>query len=93
MDEKRVEGTVRDVSGKVQEGLGRVTGDSKTQAEGIANQALGTAQDLYGQATDAASDSAATLDKWFRNAIERQPYTTAIIAMGIGLALGRLRRS
>jgi uncharacterized protein YjbJ (UPF0337 family) len=93
MDENRVEGTVRNVSGKMQEGLGRMTVNSKTQAEGITNQAVGTAQDLYGQATDAASDSAATLDRWFRNAIERQPYTTAIIAMCIGLALGHLRRS
>ena len=35
MDEKRVEGTVRDVSGKVQEGLGRVTGDLKRKPKAL----------------------------------------------------------
>ena len=47
MDENRVEGTARKVAGKVQEGVGRVTGDAQTRAEGLANQAAGTAQDLY----------------------------------------------
>ena len=32
MDENRVEGTVRKVGGKVQEGIGRVTGDARVQA-------------------------------------------------------------
>ena len=54
MDEDRVEGTARHVGGKVQEAVGRVTGDARTRAEGLANQAAGTAQDLYGQAADTA---------------------------------------
>jgi uncharacterized protein YjbJ (UPF0337 family) len=33
MDVNRVEGTARKVSGKVQEGVGRVTGDAQTHAE------------------------------------------------------------
>ena len=37
MDENRVAGTVRNVGGKAEEGFGRVTGDSKTQAEGLVN--------------------------------------------------------
>jgi uncharacterized protein YjbJ (UPF0337 family) len=92
MDENRVEGTVRNVGGKVQEGLGRITGDAKTQAEGIANRAAGATQDFYGQAKDAASDSVTSLDSWLRNAIETQPYATAAIALGVGWLLGRLHR-
>jgi len=92
MDENRVEGTVRNVGGKVQEGLGRATGDAKTQVDGMANQAMGTAQDLYGQARDTATESAATFDKWLRDTIETQPYTTAAVALGIGWLLGRLHR-
>ena len=99
MDENRVAGTVRNVGGKAEEGFGRVTGDSKTQAEGLANQAAGAAQDLYGQARDsaadaagAARDTAATLEQWLRRTIETQPYTTAIIAVGIGWLLGRTHR-
>jgi uncharacterized protein YjbJ (UPF0337 family) len=92
MDENRVEGTVRNAGGKVQEGFGRVTGDAKSQVEGMANQAMGAAQDLYGQARDSAADSAATFDRWLRNTIETQPYTTAAVALGIGWLLGRLHR-
>jgi uncharacterized protein YjbJ (UPF0337 family) len=55
MDDDRVEGTARNVGGKVQEGWGKVTGNAQTQAEGLANQAAGAAQDLYGQAADAAT--------------------------------------
>jgi uncharacterized protein YjbJ (UPF0337 family) len=47
MDENRFEGTARNVGGKVQEGLGRATGDVKTKTEGMINQAAGAAQDLY----------------------------------------------
>ncbi len=99
MDENRVAGTVRNVGGKAEEGFGRVTGDSKTQAEGLVNQAAGAAQVLYGQARDsaadaagAARDTAATLEQWLRRTIETQPYTTAIIAVGIGWLLGRMHR-
>lgn len=55
MDENRIAGTARNIGGKAEEGLGRVTGDAKTEAEGVVNQIKGTAQDLYGQARDTAS--------------------------------------
>lgn len=88
MDEDRIAGTARKLGGKVQEDVGRFTGDTQTQLKGIANRAAGTAQDLYGQ----AADTAATFDKWLRKTIETQPYTTAIVALGIGWLLGRTRR-
>ena len=92
MDENRLEGTARNLGGKVQEGVGRVTGDAKTQAEGIANQVRGQAQDLYGQAADTARDTATSLDSWLRETIETQPYTTALVALGIGWLIGRMHR-
>jgi uncharacterized protein YjbJ (UPF0337 family) len=92
MDENRVEGTARTFGGKVQEGFGKVTGDAQTRAEGVMNQAAGTAQDLYGQTADVARQTATTLDAWLRNAIETQPYTTAIVALGLGWLLGRMHR-
>jgi uncharacterized protein YjbJ (UPF0337 family) len=55
MDENRIAGTAKNIGGKVEEGFGRVTGDSKSQVEGIASQAAGAAQDLYGQARDSAA--------------------------------------
>jgi hypothetical protein len=39
MDENRVEGTMKNVSGKVEEGVGRITGNARTRAEGVAKQA------------------------------------------------------
>jgi uncharacterized protein YjbJ (UPF0337 family) len=92
MDDNRVAGTAKNIGGKVEEGFGRVTGDTKSQVEGLANQAAGAAQDLYGQAADTARDTAVTFDKWLRNQIETQPYVTAVAAVGIGWLLGRLHR-
>ncbi len=99
MDENRLAGTAENAGGKVEEGLGRVTGNTKTQVEGIANQAAGAARDLYGKARDsaadaagAARDSAASLQKWLRHTVETQPYTTALIAVGVGWLLGRMHR-
>jgi uncharacterized protein YjbJ (UPF0337 family) len=92
MDENRVEGTARSVGGKVQEGVGRISGDARARAEGLANQAVGTAQDLYGQAADTAREQVTSLDRWLRHTIETQPYTSALIALGIGWLLGRTHR-
>ena len=81
MDENRITGTARNLGGKVEEGVGRVTGDAKTQVRGMADEAAGAAQDLYGQARDtaadaavAARDSAASLEKWLRRTIETYNY-------------------
>jgi hypothetical protein len=38
MNEDRVAGTARNLGGKVQEGVGRVTGDATTKVEGVINQ-------------------------------------------------------
>jgi uncharacterized protein YjbJ (UPF0337 family) len=92
MDENRISGTARNIGGKVEEGFGSVTGDATTQFRGKINQAAGAAQDLYGQTADAARDTATSLDKWLRRTIEEQPYTTALVALGVGWLLGRMHR-
>jgi uncharacterized protein YjbJ (UPF0337 family) len=92
MDEDRIAGTARKLGGKIQEDVSRFADDTQAQIKEMANQAAGTAQDLYGQAADAARDTAGTFDKWLRNTIETQPYTTAIVALGIGWLLGRMHR-
>ena len=40
MDENRVEGTAGNLGGKIQEGFGKVTGNARAQAEGLANRPL-----------------------------------------------------
>ena len=99
MDENRVAGTVKNVGGKIEEDFGRATGNTKLKTEGLVNQVAGAAQDLYGQARDSVADAAgtaqettATLEKWLRRTVETQPYTTALVAIGVGWLLGRMHR-
>src|SRR5262245_497219 len=99
MDEDRVVGTARNLGGKVQEGLGRVRGDVKMQAEGVINQAAGTAQDLYGQAKESVSGAAEVVrqgamdaEDYIRHTIEKRPYTTALVALCVGWLIGRMGR-
>src|SRR5689334_6203555 len=99
MNEDRVAGSAKNLGGKAQEGVGRLTGDAKTQAEGVINQAAGAAQDLYGQAKDAATDVAHTVregaydvEDYVRHVIEKRPYTTAVVALCVGFLIGRMGR-
>jgi uncharacterized protein YjbJ (UPF0337 family) len=92
MDENRVSGTARNMGGKIEEGVGTLVGDAKTRIQGKLDQASGAAQDLYGQAADAARETATGFDKWLRTTIETQPYTAAAVALGIGWLLGRMHR-
>ncbi len=99
MNEDRVVGTARNLGGKAQEGLGRITGDAKSQVEGVVNQAAGAAQDLYGQAKETASDAAQSVrqgamdaEDYIRHTIEKRPYTTAFVALCVGWLIGRMGR-
>ncbi len=60
MDEDRLKGMGNQIKGAVKEGIGKVTGDAKTQAEGAADKAKGKVQSAVGGAKDAARD---TMDK------------------------------
>ena len=42
----------RELGGRVQQNVGNFTGDAKTQAEGMYNQAAGQAQKAVGQMSD-----------------------------------------
>ena len=99
MNEDRIVGTAKNLGGQAQEAFGRVTGDAKSQVEGLINQAAGTTQDLYGQAKDTASDAAYAVrqgamdaEDYIRHTIEKRPYTTAIVALCVGWLIGRMGR-
>ena len=72
MDENRLSGAARNVGGKIEEGIGSLAGDAKTQVQGKLDQATGAVQDLYGQIADAAPGAAAGFEKWLRTTIETQ---------------------
>jgi uncharacterized protein YjbJ (UPF0337 family) len=100
MNEDRIEGTAKNAGGKLQEGLGRATGDLKSQVEGTVKQAVGSAQDLYGQARETSGAAAAAVrrqagsfERAVRESVETRPYTAVAIALAIGWFVGRLGRS
>ncbi len=57
MDKDRGEGVVHKVKGAVKEAAGRVTGDTKTEAEGTAEKNAGKVQNAVGGAKDAVRDT------------------------------------
>jgi uncharacterized protein YjbJ (UPF0337 family) len=100
MNEDRIAGTAENLGGKVEEGLGRVTGDVKSQVEGKMTHAAGAAQELYGQARDTAEDAvrvvrkqASSLEEMLRDTIETRPYTAVAVALAVGFVVGRMGRS
>ncbi|MGO9999306.1 MAG: CsbD family protein [Acetobacteraceae bacterium] len=79
VDENRVEGTARNIGGKVQDAVGAVTGDAATQARGQMNRAAGSAQNAHGQAVDEV-----------RNFASDQPVVALLSAMTLGIVFGFL---
>ena len=57
MDKDRVEGVGHQVKGAVKEGVGKMTGDTKMQAEGQGEKVAGKVQNAVGGAKDAARDA------------------------------------
>ena len=57
MDKDRIAGSAKDFAGKVEGSVGDIAGDARTQAAGRVREATGTAQNLYGQAKDAAREA------------------------------------
>ena len=70
----RFEGAAREFGGKVQQKVGEFTGDAKTQANGLYNQAAGQAEQQVAKLSDVIKD---------------QPIAAALVAVGIGYLLGR----
>jgi len=87
MDENRLEGRTARIA-TIKESFDPTTGDVESQRGGAAEQVAGAAQDAYGQAADATRN----FQQWLRNTIEAKPRTSALVALGIGWLLGRMRR-
>ena len=56
MDKDRVAGAAKQVKGSIKETIGKVTGDSKTQAEGAAEKVEGKVQNTVGGLKDKARE-------------------------------------
>jgi uncharacterized protein YjbJ (UPF0337 family) len=79
MDENRIEGAARNVAGKVEKTVGSVTGNRETEGRGMAQEAIGEVQNLYGNAADTV-----------RGYATEKPLSALLVAGGIGMALAML---
>jgi uncharacterized protein YjbJ (UPF0337 family) len=52
MDKDRIEGVAHQVKGSIKEAIGKVTGDTKTEAEGKVEKTGGKVQEGVGHAKD-----------------------------------------
>jgi uncharacterized protein YjbJ (UPF0337 family) len=57
MDKMRAEGAGQKMAGKVKEAAGKLTGDTKLQAEGAADKTVGGAKNAIGGAKDSLRDA------------------------------------
>ena len=53
MDKDRIAGAAHQIKGAVKETIGKITGDAKTQAEGVAEKTAGKVQNVVGGGKDA----------------------------------------
>ena len=95
MTDDRMACTWRNAGGKVQEGVGKTTGDTKSEVKDVMNQAAGAVQDAYGKTVDAASEGAQIVKEaaiqghdTVRRLVENNPYSAIAIALGVGLIIG-----
>ncbi len=58
MDNDRIKGAADQAKGAIKQGVGKVTGDQKLQAEGAADKLAGKAESAVGGAKDAVRDAA-----------------------------------
>jgi len=56
MDKDRIDGAANQAKGAVKETAGKITGDTKLQAEGAADKLKGKVQNAVGGAKDAVRD-------------------------------------
>ncbi len=71
MNSDRIEGTVREMGGRLERAAGDVTGDGDTQAQGVVRQFAGKAQDIYGQVKDSLPDVADAASDYAGTAYDR----------------------
>ena len=90
MDEDRIKGAATNVGGKVKDAAGGLLGDSKTQAEGKADQVSGELQNAYGSAKDAVREGADTLGMQVDSLMKERPMVALLGAVGVGYVLARL---
>ncbi|KQW84008.1 CsbD family protein [Brevundimonas sp. Root1279] len=99
MTDQRIEGLATQTEGQVQNGLGKLTGDTKLQLEGKFNEVKGKAVEGYGRVIDGVEklvDKApAQYQEHARKGVDfarRKPLLTTGIVAGVAVLLAGLGR-
>jgi len=87
MNDDQLSGEGRDLTGKVKETAGDLTGNSSLQGQGMTDQLSGKAQKAYGAATDALSGGVGPLVDQARGFAQKRPFAAAALAGVIGIAI------
>jgi uncharacterized protein YjbJ (UPF0337 family) len=82
----QVQGKLEQKAGSAQDLYGQTADTARDTGEDL-DKWLRKLDEIYGQTADAAGN----LDKRLRATIEMQPFTMAIVVLGIGWLLGRMR--
>ena len=99
MTDQRIEGAVTRAEGQVQNGLGRMTGDTKMQFDGKVKEMKGKALDAYGRVINGLDGLVEKAPEQYRGRARqgldfarRKPLLTTGIVAGLAIVLGGLGR-
>lgn len=99
MTDQRIEGAATQLEGHAQNGLGRLTGDSKLQLDGKLNEVKGKALDAYGRVIDGLDGLVAKAPVEYQDKARqgldfarRKPLLTTGIVAGLAVLLSGLGR-
>ena len=99
MTDQRNEGAATELEGNVQNGLGRLTGDSKLQFDGKLNEVKGKALDAYGRVIDGLDGLVEKAPVQYQDKARqgldfarRKPLLTTGIVAALAVLLGGLGR-
>ena len=70
METNRIAGSAKDFAGRLESAAGDIAGDAKTEAAGHVREVTDTAQNLYGQAKDAAREATDAAVSYAKDAYE-----------------------
>ncbi len=99
MTDSRIEGAAADIGGKIKDGVGGLTGNTKLQLDGKLDQAKGAALDAYGRVIDGldglVDKAPVSVQEKARSGLDfarRKPLLTTAIVAGLGILLSGVGR-
>ena len=99
MTDQRIDGAATELEGRVQSGLGRLTGDAKLQFDGRLNEVKGQALDAYGRVIDGLDGLVEKAPVQYQDKARqgldfarRKPLLTTGIVAGLAILLSGLGR-